>query len=107
MIPVLVDGVKKYLLTEEEVDAKISESSGGSSSENPGGSELNDGNGGYSPFLFTGDVSKLSTDLKYRLMYALYVNFSRGRVSLYQASTKQSGDGVMWGEVFRWSGEQP
>ena len=34
MIPVLVDGVKKYLLTEEEVDAKISASSGGSSSEN-------------------------------------------------------------------------
>lgn len=33
MIPVLVDGVKKYLLTEEEVDAKISASSGGSSSE--------------------------------------------------------------------------
>lgn len=56
MIPVLVDGVKKYLLTEEEVDAKISASSGGSSSEN----ELR-----QLYFVFDKNEDTLPTDPKY------------------------------------------
>lgn len=73
MIPVLVDGVKKYLLTEEEVDAKISASGGGSSSENL-----------YTQmdyFTFTNTaLSKLSGSMFGDLTSSLYVEFANGSI---------------------------
>ena len=97
MIPVLVDGVKKYLLTEEEVDAKISASSGGSSSET------------MHPVYFNGGtLTGLPTDKKYVGSCAIFMVSQSSSSATYGIAigrpypSEDSCTATEWIEDSRW-----
>ena len=97
MIPVLVDGVKKYLLTEEEVDAKINASGGSSSSETDYMKKL---------YFFGDNYSHLPIDKKYINSAAIaYKSESGSTVLLGLYYCRPYGDTVEWFQDNQWQAQ--